>query len=188
MNEPVKRSLCHCSTNICVSDASETADASSDFMSSAVRVLDCEQEIRIDTHKTSGIALHNVSRIEAVEFPKWPPPLTCAFYCDRCSKWLYQHGLCKLCGDINVLFLAHSGTYRVDQTDHATLAHFGTSPRNLSPANSPTIRLVSCLRVAGKHTTTATWPRALIYAVHLMAELAGAVYPAVFSQPAKEAK
>jgi hypothetical protein len=43
-------------------------------------------------------------------------------------------------------------------------------------------------RVAGKHTTTATWPRALIYAVHLMAELAGAVYPAVFSQPAKEAK
>ena len=39
-------------------------------MSSAVTVLDCEQETKVDTHKTSGIALHRVSRIEAPEFRK----------------------------------------------------------------------------------------------------------------------
>jgi hypothetical protein len=106
-------------------------------MSSAVKVLDCEQETKINTDKTSGIALHRVSRIEAAEFPKWPPPLTCESYCDQTPKWLYQHGHSGLCGDINVLFLAHSGTYRVDQTDPATPARFWGMSRNLSPANSP---------------------------------------------------
>jgi hypothetical protein len=101
-------------------------------MSSAVKVLDCEQETKINTNKTSGIVVHRVSRIEAAKFPKWPPPLTCASYCDRSSKSLYQHGHSGRCGDINVLSLAHSGTYRVDQTDHTTLAHFGACTWNLS--------------------------------------------------------